>query len=236
MIGEIEREAHEMTAQLVQWRRDFHRHPELANQEFRTSAVVRAFLEELGLPVRAAAGTGLVAVLEGKSAGRTVALRADMDALPLREEGAKEYISLNPGACHACGHDGHMAVLMGTARILARHCEQLRGRVVFLFQPSEERIPGGAPRMIEEGALEGVDAVFGLHLWQMLPTGTVACLNGPMMAAPDEFTIKVVGRGGHGSAPHLTVDPIVAAAHVPVIPVVAHEIDGLTWWSAFRPS
>jgi len=229
MIGEIEREVQAMAPQLVEWRRDFHRHPELANQEHRTSSVVRGFLEELGLPVRAAAGTGLVAVLEGGSAGRTVALRADMDALPLREEGAKEYISLNPGACHACGHDGHMAILMGTARILARRRGHLRGRVVFLFQPSEERIPGGAPRMIEEGALEGVDAVFGLHLWQMLPTGMVACLKGPMMAAPDEFTIKVIGRGGHGSAPHLTVDPIVAAAHLVVNfqSIVSRNVDPL---------
>lgn len=229
MIEEIEREVQELAAQLVAWRRDFHRHPELANQEHRTSSVLRGFLEGLGLPVRAAAGTGLVAVLAGKSAGRTVALRADMDALPLREEGAKEYISRHPGACHACGHDGHMAVLMGTAQILARRREHLRGRVVFLFQPSEERIPGGAPRMIEEGALEGVDAVFGLHLWQMLPTGVVACLKGPMMAAPDEFSIKVIGRGGHGSAPHLTVDPIVVAAHLVVNfqSIVSRNVDPL---------
>lgn len=229
MVEQLRADVQDLNSQLIEWRRDFHRHPELANQERRTSSVVRGFLESLGIPVRPAAGTGLVGTLEGGRPGRTVALRADMDALPLTEEGPKPYISENRGVCHACGHDGHMAILMGTARLLAQRRHELPGRVVLLFQPSEERLPGGAPRMIEEGALSGVDAVFGLHLWQTLPTGAVASVKGPMMAAPDEFTIKIIGRGGHGSAPHLTLDPILAACHLTVNfqSIVSRNVDPL---------
>jgi amidohydrolase len=152
-----------------------------------------------------------------------------MDALPIKEEGNKGYISQNPEACHACGHDGHMAIMMGVAKLLAGRRSEFQGKVVFLFQPSEERIPGGAKRMIEEGALEGVDAVFGLHLWQPLPTGLVGCVKGPMMAAPDEFAIKVIGMGGHGSMPQTTVDPILAASHVVVNlqSIVSRNVDPL---------
>lgn len=229
MKDDLRKSAEELTTQLIQWRRDFHRHPELAYQEHRTSQVIRDYLESLGIQTRRVAGTGLVGMLEGGSSGRTVALRADMDALPLKEEGAKEYSSANPGACHACGHDGHMAILMGVARMLSQKREHLPGRVVFLFQPSEERIPGGARRMIDEGALAGVNAVFGLHLWQQLPTGSVASVPGPMMAAPDEFTIRIIGKGGHGSAPHLTVDPIAVAAHLVINlqTVVSRNVDPL---------
>ena len=229
MIEDLKKDVEELNPHLIEWRRDFHRHPEIANQEHRTSSVIRSFLESLQIPFRPAAGTGLIGVLEGQAGGKTVALRADMDALPLLEEGPKEYISQNPGATHACGHDGHMAILMGTAKLLASHRKQLKGKVVFLFQPSEERIPGGAPRMIEEGALDGVDAVFGLHLWQMLPTGKIASVPGPMMAASEEITIKITGRGGHGSTPHLTVDPIVVAAHLVVNlqTIVSRNVDPL---------
>ena len=139
----LERDIAALAGQIVAWRRDFHRHPEVAFQETWTSAVVREFLEGLGLPVRPAAGTGLRAVLEGRAAGKTVALRADMDALPLQEEGEKEYVSLNPGATHACAHDGHMAILMAAAEILTASKSAFQGRVVFLFQPAEEKPPGG---------------------------------------------------------------------------------------------
>ncbi len=229
MIEDLKMDAEQLGPQLIEWRRDFHRHPELAFQERRTSSVVRAYLEKLGIPVRSVAGTGLVGVLEGKAGGRTVALRADMDALPLVEQGPKEYISQNAGATHACGHDGHMSILMGAATLLSRRRKELKGKIVLLFQPSEERLPGGAPKMIEEGALDGVDAVFGLHLWQMLPTGKVASVPGPMMAAPDEFTIKITGRGGHGSTPHLTVDPILVSSHLVINlqSVVSRNVDPL---------
>ncbi len=228
-LANLKGDINALVGELVRWRRDFHRHPEIANEEKRTSDVIRRFLEDLGLPVRSAAGTGLIAVLEGAGKGKTVALRADMDALPLQEEGDKEYKSLNAGAAHACGHDGHMAILMGVAKFLAGRKDGFPGRVVFLFQPAEERPPGGAKRMIEEGALEGVDAVFGLHLWQPLPTGTVGIVKGAMMAQSDEFSLVVRGKGGHGSMPHTAIDPILAASHivVNVQTIVSRNVDPL---------
>lgn len=206
--------AEELTETLVGWRRDFHRHPELGFEERRTSDVVRRFLETTGIEVRACGGTGLRGVLKGGRAGRTVALRADMDALPIAEIAEHDYVSQNPGVMHACGHDGHMAILMGAAQVLARRRESLPGTVVFLFQPSEEKHPGGAPAMVAEGALEGVDQIFGIHLWQPLPTGIVGLCPGPMMAQPDEFEIVVRGQGGHASQPQVTIDPVLTAAHL----------------------
>jgi amidohydrolase len=229
VIGDLKKDIKELTAQLIEWRRDFHRHPEIACEEHRTSSVIREFLESLGLPVKAYAKTGLRAVLEGRPGGGTVALRADIDALPLKEETDKDYKSENPEATHACGHDGHMAILMGTAQLLSQRREQLKGKVVFLFQPSEEKIPGGAKKMIEEGALEGTDAIFGLHLWQPLPTGTVGIVKGAMMAQPDYFSITVKGKGGHGSMPQTTVDPILVASHlvVNIQSIVSRNVDPL---------
>jgi len=229
MLTEIKNKVKEISEELVSWRRDFHRHPELGFEELRTSAVIREFLESLGLQVETCAKTGLRAVLAGKPGGKTVALRSDMDALPLEEEGDKEYISLNPGITHACGHDGHMAIIMGAAKILSQMKDRFSGKVVFLFQPSEERIPGGAKLMIEEGALEGVDAIFGLHLWQNLATGIVGVVKGPMMAQPDAFSITIKGKGGHGSMPQQTVDPILVASQlvVNVQSIVSRNIDPL---------
>ena len=229
MLDEIKNKVTEITEELVSWRRDFHRHPELAFEEKWTSAVIREFLESLGLQVETCAKTGLRAVLQGKPGGQTVALRADMDALPLQEEGDKEYISQNPGITHACGHDGHMAIIMGVAKILSQMKDRFSGKIVFLFQPSEERIPGGAKLMIEEGALEGVDAIFGLHLWQNLATGIVGLVKGPMMAQPDAFSITIKGKGGHGSMPQQTVDPILVASQlvVNVQSIVSRSIDPL---------
>ncbi len=214
---------------VVEWRRDFHRHPEVAFQERRTSSVIRKYLESLDIPVAEYAETGLRGVLKGNPGGKTVALRADIDALPLKEEGDKEYISQNPEAAHCCGHDGHMAILMGAVKLLAERRNEFKGNVVFLFQPSEERIPGGAKQMIEEGALEGVDAIFGLHLWVPLPTGKVGVVKGPMMAQPDAFTLVVKGKGGHGSMPHQTVDPILVASQIVLNlqSIVSRNIDPL---------
>jgi amidohydrolase len=209
-------EVDRMAGALVEWRRDFHRHPELAFEEHRTSGVVRAFLEATGIEVRSCGKTGLRGVLRGGRPGRTVALRADMDALPVAEIADHDYQSQNPGVMHACGHDGHMAILMGAARVLAARRDTLAGNVVFLFQPSEENPPGGAPLMVEEGALDGVDAIFGLHLWQPLPSGVVGLRAGAMMAQADEFEVVVEGRGGHASQPQMTVDPVVVASHVVV--------------------
>lgn len=229
MIDELKKDVEKLSGKITEWRRDFHRHPEIAYKEKRTSSVIRQFLENLDIPVSACAKTGLRGVLEGRPGGKTVALRADIDALPLKEEGDKDYISENPEGAHACGHDGHMAILMGVAELLSQKKEQFKGKVVFLFQPSEERIPGGAKKMIEEGVLEGVDAVFGLHLWQPLPTGSVGIVKGAMMAQPDAFSIIVKGKGGHGSMPQTTVDPILVASHlvVNIQSIVSRNVDPL---------
>lgn len=216
MKDELKSRIAEIEDDLVAWRRDFHRHPEVAFHEERTSRVIKEYLEGLGLPVKTMAGTGLRADLRGGGDGPTVALRADIDALPIQEQGDKDYISLNPGAAHCCGHDGHMAVVLGVAKVLEGMKDSLHGNVVFLFQPAEELPPGGAIGMVEEGALEGVDAIFGLHFWQPLPTGKVGAVKGPMMAAADNFRISVKGRPGHGSMPHQTVDPILTASQLVV--------------------
>ena len=229
MREKLKKDAEEIAGHVLEWRRDFHRNPEVAFQEKRTASVIRQYLENLGIPVTECAETGLRGVLQGDPGGKTVALRADMDALPLKEEGDKEYISQNPEAAHCCGHDGHMAILMGAVKLLSERKNEFKGNVIFLFQPSEERIPGGAKRMIEEGALEGVDTIFGLHLWVPLPTGVVGVVKGPMMAQPDAFTIIVRGRGGHGSMPHQTVDPILVASQIVVNAqsIVSRNIDPL---------
>ena len=216
MKEDLKKDIEALRQRTIEWRRDFHRFPETAFNEQRTSDILRVFMEDCGLRVTSCGNPGLRGVLEGDKSGRTVALRADMDALPLQEETDKKFKSQNAGACHACGHDGHMAILMTVCRVLSQIKKKLPGNIIFLFQPSEERIPGGAKGMIKEGALDGVDAVFGLHLWQPLPTGTVGIAAGPLMAQPDAFTITVKGTGGHGSMPHQTVDPIHVAAQIVV--------------------
>ena len=229
MWDELKSDIRGIEGQMIAWRRHFHRHPETAHEERATSATLREFFEGLGLPVRSLAGTGLRAELGGLPGGPTVALRTDIDALPLQEEGGKEFASTVAGACHACGHDGHMAALMAAASVLARRKDRFRGRIVFLCQPAEELPPGGARPMIDEGALEGVDAIFGLHFWQSMPTGAVGAVRGPMMAQSDNFRIVVTGKGGHGSMPHTAVDPILAAAHViaALQSVVSRSVDPL---------
>jgi len=230
MIDQIRKKVEDLREDLIAWRRDFHRHPEVAFQEKRTSRVLREYFEDLGLPVISLAGTGLRVDLLSGNQGPTVALRADMDALPIQEQGEKkDYISQNPGAGHCCGHDGHMAVMMGAAAVLNDMRSSLPGNIVFLFQPAEELPPGGAIDMVKEGAPEGVDAIFGQHFWQPLPTGKVGIVKGPMMAAADNFRILVRGQAGHGSMPHQTVDSILAASHLVVAlqSVVSRNLDPL---------
>lgn len=229
MWEELRNELRALSPRLVSWRRALHRHPEVGGEEKWTSAFLRGHFERLGIPVKKIAGTGLRAVLKGRPGGRTVALRADLDALPLHEEGAKSYKSLNPEAAHACGHDGHMAALIGAAELLARRKGQITGNVVFLCQPAEERPPGGAKPMIEAGALDGVEAIFGFHFWQPLPTGMLGVVKGTMMAQSDNFRIIIKGKGGHGSMPHQAVDPILAASHVVVNlqSIISRNVDPL---------
>ena len=197
---------------VVEQRRDFHRHPELAFEEVRTSGKVVEWCRSLNLGMRMGIGkTGVIATLIGKKPGKTIALRADMDALPIQEANAHSFTSSIPGRMHACGHDAHTAMLLGVATVLSE-CD-FAGEVRFIFQPAEEGF-GGAVPMIEAGALEGVDLVIGQHMAPFQPSGTIAVTHGPAMAATDFFTLKIFGRGGHGAYPHLSVDAIPIAAQV----------------------
>lgn len=201
-----------MTDTVIEIRRDLHRHPELGFQEFRTSAKVAEFLRQSGLePTEGIAVTGVTAEVRGDQPGPTLMLRADMDALPIEEETGLEFASQEPGKMHACGHDLHTAILLGTARILQAMKPSLKGTVKLIFQPAEEG-PGGADPMIKEGVLSNVDYALGLHLWSDLPCGHVAISPGPVMAAADTFRVKIHGKGGHAAYPHESADPIVAAA------------------------
>jgi amidohydrolase len=200
-------------SELIRLRRDFHRHPELGFQEKRTAGVIAEFLGGLGLdPVTGIAETGVSAEI-GKGEGPVLMLRSDMDALPIEEESKLPYRSGFSGVMHACGHDGHMATLLTACSVLQREATDLGGRIKAVFQPAEEGM-GGAVRMIEEGLLDSpkVDAALGLHYWSGIPTGKVAVNPGPVMAAVDEFHLRIVGKGGHGAIPHETRDSVVAGA------------------------
>jgi amidohydrolase len=211
--------AQELSAALVESRRDFHRHPELAFQEHRTARKVAERLGELGIRVRTGVGkTGVVGDLGEK--GPRIALRADMDALPIQETNEVPYASQVPGVMHACGHDVHVACLLGAAQLLAEDASagRLSGRVRFLFQPAEEAQDdeglSGAMRMVDEGVMEGVDAVAGLHVWAALPVGTISLREGPATAYPDRFKLVVKGREAHGAFPHEGFDAITLSAQV----------------------
>jgi amidohydrolase len=207
----------EQRERLIELRRDFHRHPELAHQEHRTAGIVAERLQGLGLhEVRTGVGqTGVVGVLQGGRPGPTVMLRADMDALPLTEaDRGQAYQSVNQGTHHACGHDGHTAILLTTAELLVARRRELPGTVTFVFQPAEERV-GGAAGMLADGALEPrPDACFGLHLWNDLEVGRVDARPGAVYASADAFAITLSGPGGHAAMPHQVPDPIVASAQL----------------------
>jgi len=207
--------AHEIETQLIAWRRDFHTHPELGFRETRTAARVAEGLGSLGYRVRTGVGrTGVVA--ERGEGHPIVAIRADMDALPIQETNDVPYASQVPGVMHACGHDAHTAIALGVATLLAQ--ESFPGTTRFLFQPAEEvgdeEGISGAPRMVEDGAMEGVDAVLALHVDPSISVGDVAVESGPASAGVDTFYVTIVGRGGHGASPHKVVDPIYIAGHV----------------------
>lgn len=205
----------QLAPQLVAWRRHLHRHPELSGREEQTAAFVARELRALGLEPRERVGGawGLIADIAIDARPAALALRADMDALPITEENEVEYASTNPGVMHACGHDAHVAMLLGAARLLTRFASRLKHSVRLIFQPHEEKYPGGARTMIEAGALAGVKRVFGLHICTDLPFGRVGTRVGPFMAAVNPFRAVITGKGGHAAAPERCVDPIVAAAH-----------------------
>jgi amidohydrolase len=198
------------------WRRDLHAHPELGFEEDRTSNFVARKLTEWGISVtRGLAKTGVVGTLQGSRSGSgSIGLRADMDALPVIELNSFDHASKYVGKMHACGHDGHTTMLLGAARHLAQ-TRDFAGTVHFIFQPAEEGLGGGA-RMVKEGLFTRfpMDAVYGLHNWPGMPIGTVGIRTGPMMASADSLDIEIKGKGGHGAMPHLSIDPIVVAAHI----------------------
>jgi amidohydrolase len=204
----------DLATDLVAWRRHLHANPELSFQEHETARFVEENLQQLGgLELSRPTPTSVVARLRCGD-GPTLALRADMDALPIHEESGVEFASTRPGVMHACGHDGHTAVLLGVARTLVERRDELAGEVRFLFQHAEELPPGGARELVAAGALDGVDAVVGCHLFALVESGTVAVPLGPFLAAPDTFAISVRGRGGHAAMPQNSVDPIPAAAQI----------------------
>ena len=209
--------AAEMQDEIAGWRRELHRMPEILFEVHRTAAFVENKLKEFGVDevVAGLGRTGVVGIIRGRGqAGRTIGLRADMDALPISEETGRPWASETPGTMHACGHDGHMAMLLGAARYLAE-TRNFSGSVAVIFQPAEEG-GGGGREMVKDGMMErfGIEEVFGMHNMPGLPVGHFAIRNGPIMAATDEFTITIKGRGGHAALPHTTVDPIVVGAQI----------------------
>lgn len=214
---------------IVTWRRRLHQRPELGFREQITAEFIQQQLTAWGIPFQAGvATTGVVAVVESGQPGPVLGIRADMDALPIQEENNVPYRSQHDGRMHACGHDGHVAIALGTVRYLAQHRDRWRGTVKVIFQPAEEG-PGGAKPMIEAGVLKNpdVEAMIGLHLWNNLPLGTVGVRSGPLMAATELFKITVQGKGGHGALPHQTVDSIVVGAQIvgALQTIVARNID-----------
>jgi amidohydrolase len=217
----------ELVAETIAIRRDLHAHPELAFREVRTAKIVAAKLRERGLEVHEGiGGTGVVGLLSGSHAGPTIMLRADMDALPMPEENDVTYVSQNPGVTHACGHDAHVAMLLGAAAVLSERVDEIYGRIAFVFQPAEEG-GAGAAAMLDDGLIErfGIERAYGIHIVSVLPSGVFGLRSGPMMAAVDSFDLVV--EGGHGAMPHRSVDPVVIAAELvgSLQRIVSREVD-----------
>jgi amidohydrolase len=213
---EISPEVKALSAEMTSLRRDLHAHPELGFQEVRTAGIIAKRLTELGYTVRTGLGkTGVTGLLKGGKPGKTVLLRADIDALPIREETDVPWRSETVGVMHACGHDAHTAMGLAAAAILAKEAPSLAGDLFFVFQPAEELLIG-AEAMLKDGALEGVraDAAFAIHVMNRWPTGTVAICDGAAMTSADKLMLTITGRGGHGASPHLAIDPIVASAQI----------------------
>ena len=209
----IRKEIKEIEKMIIDWRRDFHQFPELSFQEHRTGDVIADELRSMGLEPKVKVGkTGVTADLKFGN-GPVIGLRADMDALPIQETSGLPFSSQNDGVMHACGHDGHMAMLLGAAKALTQKDNQYNGTVRFIFQPAEEG-EGGARYMIEDGCLEGIDEIYGIHVWNYQPVGEVGVKDGPVLAAADMFDIKIKGIGGHGAAPQGTVDSVVVSSYL----------------------
>lgn len=216
--NKIKRAAKELAKELVQIRRHLHSNPELSFQEYNTVAFVKSEIEKLGITrIKSLANTGLEVIIEGKNPNKkVVALRADMDALPIVEANEVPYKSTNTGVMHACGHDVHTTCLIGVAKILNNEKENFEGTIKLIFQPGEEKLPGGASLMIAEGVLENpkVNAILGQHVMPLLPVGKIGFRSGLYMASTDELYVTIKGKGGHGAMPHLCIDPVVIAAQM----------------------
>lgn len=200
---------------VIEWYRHLHQYPELSFQEEQTANYVWDILESFGnLQLSRPTPNSIMARLIGPKPGKIIALRADMDALPILEENEFAHKSQHPGVMHACGHDGHTATLLGAVQVLSRYQSELAGEIRFLFQHAEEKFPGGAQEMVDQGVMDGVDYVIGNHFDSQLETGKISVTYGPMMAAPDTFEIEIIGKGGHAAAPHECIDPIAIGAEV----------------------
>ncbi|MFS0784285.1 M20 metallopeptidase family protein [Bacillus sp. 1P06AnD] len=204
--------------ELYQWaveqRRHLHMNPELSGKEFNTCSFIKQALQTFKIDILDIQEPSVVGFIKGKAGGKTIALRADIDALPIPEEGEKVYKSKVHGVSHACGHDGHTAILLSVARWLSEHREELKHNVALIFQSSEEMIPSGAEILVKQGIMDEVDAVFGLHLFQTIEKGKIGINHGPIMSAADDFNIRIQGKGGHGAMPQDSVDPTYIASHV----------------------
>lgn len=222
--------AETVRASVIGWRRHLHQNPELSFHEERTAQFITDRLAEVGgLVVSRPTATSVLVRLIGSRPGPALAIRADIDALPIDERNTHDFVSQSPGAMHACGHDGHTAMLLGAVAVLAGMRESIAGEVRFIFQHAEELLPGGAEELVQLGVLDGVDMVIGAHLWLGMPFGQVGVKTGPLMAAPDIFRLTITGSGGHAALPHKSVDPIVVAAQVitNLQHVVARNVDPL---------
>ncbi|GGA73563.1 M20 family metallopeptidase [Ornithinibacillus halotolerans] len=230
MLEKIYQSIESIYPQMVEIRRYLHQYPELSFKEYKTAQYIANFYEELNIPYQTGVGgNGVVATLEGAKPGKTIALRADFDALPIQDEKDVPYKSKIDGVMHACGHDGHTATLLGLAKVMKSYQDKLPGTIVFLHQHAEEYAPGGAKPMIEAGVLENVDAVFGNHLWATTPVGTIETSKGVFMAGADRFEIKIQGQGGHGAYPHETKDAVVIGSQIvtQLQQIVSRRIDPL---------
>lgn len=219
----------ELEPEYIKIRRYLHQHPELSYNEVNTTEFIKQELTKYGIEVfNNGKFTGVIGVLKGSAPGKTIALRADIDALPVKENTDLDFASVNEGCCHACGHDLHMTTLLAAARLLSKYSHQLQGTVKFFFQPAEEKL-GGSETIINNGFLEDVDAIFGIHTWPDVPGGSIGIKKGPMMAGSDSFKITITAPGGHAAHPHKTPDPIAAAAYMitQLQTIVARELNPL---------
>lgn len=204
-----------MEENVISWRRHFHKYPELSFKEYKTAAYIRELLEELpAFVVTHPTETSTVATLDSGKAGRTIAIRMDIDALPIQENNELDFRSVNDGIMHACGHDGHTAILLGVAHVLSKHSDQLFGKIKLIFQHAEEQPPGGAVEIYDAGVMEGVDELYGLHLSSAFDSGIFGIREGVLTSATDEFRINIVGSGGHSAFPQLCIDPIVIGGEI----------------------